>query len=95
MSATAGIGKVDRQLLWCSIIILCVMEWSFEGTIKIQGFLLLLQGSLAERVRAGGAGIPAFYTPTAYGTMVHLGGVPIKYNSDGSVAIPSKPREVM
>ena len=27
------------------------------------------QGTLAERIRAGGAGIPAFYTPTGYGTM--------------------------
>jgi 3-oxoacid CoA-transferase subunit A len=28
------------------------------------------QGTFAERIRAGGAGIPAFYTPTGYGTMV-------------------------
>lgn len=28
------------------------------------------QGTLAERIRAGGAGIPAFYTPTGYGTVV-------------------------
>lgn len=28
------------------------------------------QGTLAERLRAGGAGIPAFYTPTGYGTMI-------------------------
>lgn len=28
------------------------------------------QGTLAERIRAGGAGIPAFYTPTGYGTIV-------------------------
>jgi|ERR1700733_12370625 3-oxoacid CoA-transferase subunit A len=28
------------------------------------------QGTLAERIRAGGAGIPAFYTPTGYGTLV-------------------------
>jgi 3-oxoacid CoA-transferase subunit A len=28
------------------------------------------QGTLAERIRAGGAGIPAFYTPTGYGTQV-------------------------
>jgi 3-oxoacid CoA-transferase subunit A len=28
------------------------------------------QGTLAERIRAGGAGIPAFYTPTGFGTMV-------------------------
>ena len=51
------------------------------------------QGTLAERIRAGGAGIPAFYTPTGCGTLVHLGGAPIKYNS-GSVDIGSKGREV-
>jgi 3-oxoacid CoA-transferase subunit A len=31
------------------------------------------QGTLAERIRAGGAGIPAFYTPTGYGTLVAEG----------------------
>ncbi|HKN60165.1 MAG TPA: CoA transferase subunit A [Candidatus Acidoferrales bacterium] len=31
------------------------------------------QGTLAERIRAGGAGIPAFYTPTGYGTMAAEG----------------------
>ncbi len=31
---------------------------------------LVPQGTLAERIRAGGAGIPAFYTPTSYGTVV-------------------------
>ena len=31
------------------------------------------QGTLAERLRAGGAGIPAFYTPTGYGTMIAEG----------------------
>jgi 3-oxoacid CoA-transferase subunit A len=31
------------------------------------------QGTLAERIRAGGAGIPAFYTPTGYGTMIAEG----------------------
>ena len=51
------------------------------------------QGTLAERIRAGGAGIPAFYTPTAYGTLVHEGGSPIKYNKDGTIAIHSRPRE--
>jgi 3-oxoacid CoA-transferase len=52
-----------------------------------------LQGTLAERIRAGGAGIPAFFTPTAYGTLVHEGGSPIKYAADGTIAIHSKPRE--
>ena len=54
----------------------------------------MIQGTLAERLRAGGAGIPAFYTPTAYGTLIHEGGAPIKYNSDGSIAIASEGREV-
>ncbi|XP_071036379.1 succinyl-CoA:3-ketoacid coenzyme A transferase 1, mitochondrial [Parasteatoda tepidariorum] len=52
------------------------------------------QGTLAERIRAGGAGIPAFYTPTAYGTLVEEGGVPLKYNPDGSIALASESKEV-
>ena len=34
---------------------------------------LVPQGTLAERIRAGGAGIPAFYTPTGLGTLVAEG----------------------
>ncbi len=34
---------------------------------------LIPQGTLAERIRAGGAGIPGFYTPTGYGTVVAEG----------------------
>ena len=56
--------------------------------------LLCLQGTLAERIRAGGSGIAAFFTPTAYGTLVHEGGSPIKYNADGTIGIASEPREV-
>lgn len=55
--------------------------------------MVLIQGTLAERIRAGGAGVPAFFTPTAYGTLVHEGGSPIKYAKDGSIEIGSKPRE--
>jgi len=61
-----------------------------QGELEVE---LTPQGTLAERVRAGGAGIPAFFTPTAYGTLVHEGGSPIKYNKDGSIAIHSMPRE--
>ena len=56
--------------------------------------LIPSQGTLAERIRAGGAGIPAFYTPTGFGTLVHKGGVPIKYDADKNVEIASKMREV-
>ena len=36
-----------------------------SGELEVE---LTPQGTFAERVRAGGAGIPAFFTPTAYGT---------------------------
>ncbi|WP_151719445.1 3-oxoacid CoA-transferase subunit A [Gemmobacter serpentinus] len=40
-------------------------EMYLAGKIDLE---LVPQGTLAERIRAGGAGIPAFYTPTSYGT---------------------------
>lgn len=40
------------------------------GNLEVE---LTPQGTLAERLRAGGAGIPAFYTPTGYGTVIHEG----------------------
>ncbi|WP_429817515.1 3-oxoacid CoA-transferase subunit A [Ensifer sp. B1-9] len=40
------------------------------GEIELE---LVPQGTLAERIRAGGAGIPAFYTPTSYGTELATG----------------------
>lgn len=51
------------------------------------------QGTLAERMRAGGAGIPAFFTATGYGTLVQEGGFPVKYHGDGNVDIYSTPKE--
>lgn len=47
-----------------------------NGELEVE---LTPQGTLAERVRAGGAGIPAFFTPTGYGTIIHKGGSPIKF----------------
>lgn len=52
------------------------------------------QGTLAERLRAGGSGIGAFFTPTGVGTLVADGGLPWRYHSDGSVALASPPKEV-
>src|SRR6516162_10944996 len=51
------------------------------------------QGTLAERLRAGGAGIPAFYTPAGVGTPVAEGGLPWRYAQDGSVAVASPAKE--
>jgi 3-oxoacid CoA-transferase subunit A len=52
------------------------------------------QGTLAERLRAGGSGIGAFFTPTGVGTLVAEGGLPWRYHLDGSVALASPAKEV-
>lgn len=61
-----------------------------SGELEVE---LVPQGTLAERLRAGGCGIPAFYTPAGVGTLVADGGLPWKHNADGSVAIPSPKKE--
>jgi 3-oxoacid CoA-transferase subunit A len=45
-------------------------EQYLKGEVELE---VLPQGTLAERIRAGGAGIPAFYTPTGVGTVVEQG----------------------
>ena len=61
-----------------------------SGELEVE---LTPQGTLAERLRAGGCGIPAFFTPAGVGTLVADGGLPWKYNADGSIAIPSPAKE--
>jgi 3-oxoacid CoA-transferase subunit A len=61
------------------------------GELEVE---LLPQGTLAERLRAGGCGIPAFYTPAGVGTLVADGGLVRRYNPDGTVALASAPKEV-
>jgi 3-oxoacid CoA-transferase len=62
-----------------------------SGGIAIE---LCPQGTLAERIRAGGAGIPAFYTPTAVNTLLQDGKIPMQFDSEGKVAKYGTPREV-
>src|SRR5687768_10896822 len=61
-----------------------------EGELEVE---LTPQGTLAERLRAGGSGIPAFYTVTGAGTQVAEGGLPWRYAADGSVAVESPRKE--
>jgi 3-oxoacid CoA-transferase len=62
-----------------------------DGELEVE---FVPQGTLVERVRAGGAGIAGFFTPTGAGTMIHLGGVPLKYEPrTRNVAYTSKPKE--
>jgi 3-oxoacid CoA-transferase subunit A len=61
-----------------------------SGELELE---LVPQGTLAERLRAGGCGIAAFYTATGVGTQVAEGGLPWRYNPDGSVALSSPKKE--
>ncbi|MGB3372858.1 MAG: CoA transferase subunit A [Rhodococcus sp. (in: high G+C Gram-positive bacteria)] len=60
------------------------------GELEVE---LTPQGTLAERMRAGGTGIPAFFTPAGVGSPIADGGMPWRYNTDGSIAISSPPKE--
>src|SRR4029450_8262522 len=60
------------------------------GELEVE---LTPQGTLAERLRAGGAGLPAFLTATGVGPQVAEGGLPWRYNDDGSVALASPAKE--
>jgi 3-oxoacid CoA-transferase subunit A len=61
----------------------------FAGKVELE---LIPQGTLAERLRAGGSGIPAFFTPSGAGTMLADGSFTLRYSPDGGVAehVPAK-----
>lgn len=67
-------------------------SWSAPCTTRappVSKSCLVPQGTLAERLWAGGAGIPAFYTPAGVGTQGANGGLPRRYAADGTVAVAS------
>ncbi|KRY07895.1 Succinyl-CoA:3-ketoacid coenzyme A transferase 1, mitochondrial [Trichinella patagoniensis] len=61
-----------------------------DGELELE---IIPQGTLAERIRAGGAGIPAFYTPTGRSTLIEEGGWPIKFKKEGGVMMISEGKE--
>ena len=61
-----------------------------SGELEVE---LVPQGTLAERLRAGGAGIPGFYTPAGVGTQVADGGLPWRYDGSGGIALESTTKE--
>ncbi|WP_407360669.1 CoA transferase subunit A [Microbacterium sp. LBN7] len=62
-----------------------------SGELELE---LTPQGTLAEKLRAGGSGIAAFFTQTGVGTQVAEGGLPRRYNADGSIAVASPVKDV-
>ncbi|OZC63689.1 succinyl-CoA--3-ketoacid-CoA transferase [Rhodococcus sp. 15-725-2-2b] len=61
-----------------------------SGELEVE---LTPQGTLAERLRAGGTGIPAFFTPAGVGSPIADGGMPWRYHDDGTIALASPPKE--
>ena len=62
-----------------------------SGELELE---LTPQGTLAEKLRAGGSGIAAFFTQTGVGTQVAEGGLPRRYAPDGTIAVASPAKEV-
>ena len=60
------------------------------GELEVE---LTPQGTLAERMRAGGTGIAAFFTPTGVGTQVAEGGLPWRYDDAGNVVVSSPAKQ--
>jgi 3-oxoacid CoA-transferase/3-oxoacid CoA-transferase subunit A len=91
-----GLGLLLRQKQISKMISSYVGEnKEFErqylsGELEVE---LVPQGTLAERLRAGGAGIAAFFTPTGAGTAISDGGLPLRYAPDGSIAKSSSKKE--
>jgi 3-oxoacid CoA-transferase subunit A len=93
----AGLGLLLEKRRISRVIASYIGENREFGRQFLAGELhveLTPQGTLAERLRAGGAGIGAFYTPTGVGTYVADGGLPWRYNTDGSVAVGSPRKDI-
>lgn len=93
----AGLGLLLEKHRISRVIASYVGENREFGRQYLAGELtveLTPQGTLAERMRAGGSGIGAFYTPTGVGTLVSEGGLPWRYDADGNVVLQSPPKEV-
>jgi len=65
-------------------------DYYVDGELELE---LMPQGTLAERLRAGGAGIPAFYTPAGVNTIIESGQHIIAYDKNGYPRITSAPKE--
>src|SRR6202789_2615253 len=91
-----GIGLMLEKGQVKKMISSYVGENKLFETLVLSGKLeleLTPQGTLAEKLRAGGAGIPAFFTPTGGGTQAAAGGLVWRYHPDGTGAVASPPKE--
>ncbi|KAL4987751.1 hypothetical protein BDW68DRAFT_187738 [Aspergillus falconensis] len=90
LSTLTQSGQVDRLIISYLGNNKALEKKYLTGSIAIE---LCPQGTLAERLRAGGAGIPAFYTATGAHTFVQDGKIPVRVDAFGNVLEHGKPRE--
>ncbi|KAL6692729.1 hypothetical protein J3F84DRAFT_351234 [Trichoderma pleuroticola] len=94
---SSGLGKLLKTKQVKKMIASYIGENKTFETMYLTGEVeleLTPQGTLAERCAAGGKGIPAFYTPAAFGTVVQTGDLPLKNKPDGSPDVYSYPKDV-
>ncbi len=94
---SSGLGKLLKTKQVKKMVASYIGENKTFETMYLTGEVeleLTPQGTLAERCAAGGKGIPAFYTPAAFGTVVQTGDLPLKNNPDNTPAEYSYPRDV-
>lgn len=93
----SGLGKLLQSKQVSKMIASYIGENKTLETMYLTGEVeleLTPQGTLAERCAAGGKGIPAFYTPAAFGTVVQTGDLPLRNNPDGTPKQYSYPKDV-
>lgn len=94
---TSGLGQLLKTKQISKMVASYIGEnKTFErmyltGEVELE---LTPQGTLAERCAAGGKGIPAFYTPAAFGTVVQTGELPLRNHADGTPDKYSYPKDV-
>lgn len=90
LSVLTKAGQVDSLILSYLGNNKALEKKYLSGGLAIE---LCPQGTLAERLRAGGAGIPAFYTPTGAHTLLQDGEIPVRVDESGRTLERGKPRE--
>ncbi|PWY96781.1 succinyl-CoA:3-ketoacid-coenzyme A transferase 1 [Aspergillus sclerotioniger CBS 115572] len=90
LSSLTEAGQVNRLILSYLGNNKALEKKYLTGNIAIE---LCPQGTLAERLRAGGAGIPAFFTPTGAHTLLQDGEIPVRLDTSGKVIERGKSRE--
>lgn len=101
VSNNAGLNDVGLdKLVNTGQLSKLIMSYLGRSKTLLQGWLsgkvdveLTPQGTIAERIRAAGAGVGGFFTGTGVGTWIEEGKMPIKYNEHGEVIEYSKPKE--